>query len=170
MNTKQISLGILSGLIATTGVASIAYGAQGERGERGENRGPQLSEEIRSELQSAFANSDYSAYSEIAEDNELKRVMTEGQFEEKVSRFETKQSAHEAVLEGDYDAWRSNVGDDRATDITESNFDLLTDFAEARESEDEEAISSAKEALQEAGIEKKHKGGKRGGHKGPRTN
>ncbi len=171
MNTKQLSLGLLTGLIATTGVASIAYGAQGERGDRGDRRA-QLSEEVRTELRSAFADNNYSAYTDIASENEMKRVLTEEQFEDKVERHANHESAKEAVLAGDYDAWRSVVGDERATDVTESNFDLLTDLAEARESEDEEAIEEAKQALTDAGIEKKMKGGKgkhRGGH-GPQTN
>ena len=55
MHTKKITLGMLAGVCALTGVATTAYGAEGEREERGgKHRGPQVSEEVRTELKSAF--------------------------------------------------------------------------------------------------------------------
>jgi|GEM_PF-5819316 len=167
MNTRKTSLGLLTGLIATTGLASVAYGAQGDR----ENRRIQLSEEVKVELRSAFTEGDYSTYTDIATENNFSRVLTAEQFEAKTEKQAAREAAKQAVLAGDYNAWRSVVGDERATDINASNFNLLTDLSEARESEDEEATAAAKQALQDAGIEKQKKGGKgkRGGKRGNKT-
>lgn len=152
---------VVAGLLAA---APFAFAAEGERHEK---RGGNLSEEVRTELRAAFESDDYDAYVEITEENDLRRVLSEEQFEAKQEKHEQKQAARAAVLDGDYDEWRSIVGDDRATSVDAGNFGLLTDLAEAREAEDEDAVADAKQALEAAGIKSERKG-KKSGERGNR--
>lgn len=169
-----------AGALLTLGfvaAAPLAFAHTGgvtiDRESRGQ--GVQLSQDIRDDLRDAFTEQNYSGYLTIAEENDLPRTLTEQEFKEraqkKQERDEKRQAVKTEILEGDYQAWRTIVGDDRATGVTVSNFSLLTDLVEARENDDEDAIKSAKQALKDAGIKKPKKGGKRGGRgwRGERT-
>ena len=115
--------------------------------------GEGMPEGMPEEMPSYFVAGDYEEYAEFAEENGLP-VMEEEQFEEKAEMAVTREEGHEAALGGDYDEWRSIVGDDKLPDINEDNFYLVTDMALAQESGDEDQIESAKQALDEAGLEK----------------
>ena len=167
MNKKTVTLGLLAGVIGMTGLAGSTYAAEGEGREHGGERGPrvELSEDVREELHETFADGDYDAYVEVAEENDL-RVMDEDQFDERSDHAAEREASKEAVLDGDYSAWRSIVGEEKMTDIDADNFYLLTDMANARESGDEDAMAEARDALEAAGVEKPekgHRGGDRGG-------
>ena len=98
-------------MVCVAAIAPFAFAAEGERHEK---RGGNLSDEVRTELRAAFENNDYTAYVALAEENELKRVATEEQFAEKQEKHADRAEARDAVLAGDYDAWRSVVGDEKA--------------------------------------------------------
>lgn len=100
---------------------------------------------------------------------QIKAELKEYKTEKKAERQAVRENIKAAVESGDYDAFVALIPEGRDTPSQEV-FGLLGDLHEAKDSEDQDAIDEAKQALSDAGFEKperKHKGerGQRGGNR-----
>lgn len=177
-NTKggKISLGLLAGIMAFGGASSLAYGAEAHQGlAQGDYKNNQrgmkahMAPELYEKMRDLARNGNYDEYLVFAGENKL-RVMDEEQFKKRAGHMAKRTEAHQAVVDGDYDAWRLISGSDKMPSITQDNFYLLVEMEAAHRSGNQDAIDTAQQALNDAGIqeERQERMQKRGAmyHKG----